>query len=139
MSEKINVSQNFSDRFFERTTKMENGCLAWNGGKNIMLPSGGYITPRRAAYLIKNKQMPEREIKLICHTPCCVATIHFVLGRIAKSGAKAHENRLTEKDKAEISKARLLLPPLSVKSLALKYQVSIGTIDRYDPLSKRKV
>ena len=136
-SNKINVSQDFIERFKARTTKMDNGCLAWNGGKNIRLPDGGYITPRRAAYLIKHKEMPTREIKLACHTQSCVEPKHFLEGRAAKTGTKSHEERLSETDKALIAKLRRQKNPVPVKELAAKFKVSVGTIDRYDPTSNR--
>lgn len=88
---RLEIPVSFRRRFRERCFPADNGCLIYRGGSTVRLPAElgadvEFVTPRRAAYIIEHAQVPDREVKLNCGTPGCVAVRHFAEGRLRRAG-----------------------------------------------------
>jgi hypothetical protein len=123
-NQKITVPQSFNDDFKSRCETMPNGCISYLGAHTVRIPSGvatdaRFVSPRRAAYLIDKKQMPTREIKLVCHTPTCVNPEHFIEGRLRNTDLTVIDSKLIKKIKSEKS---------SQREIAKKYKLSRNTV-----------
>lgn len=122
---KITVPQSFGDNFKSRCATMPNGCISYIGAHTVRLPADldlevRFVSPRRAAFLIENKQLPTNEIKLVCHTPTCVNPKHFIEGRARNMTAPTViDSKLVKKLKSE---------KISRREMAKKYKLSRNTV-----------
>lgn len=123
-NQKITVPQLFIENFKSRCEMMPNGCVSYLGAHTVRIPvdvatDTRFVSPRRAAYLIDKKQMPIREIKLVCHTPTCVNSEHFIEGRMRNTNLTVIDVKLTRKIKSEKT---------SQREIAKKYKLSRNTV-----------
>lgn len=115
-------------KFESHVSETDTDCRVWVGPKQLRV-GDVFLTPRRAAWFLKHGSMPAGEIKQKCMTKDCVYWRHLEEGAARNAGAKAAEERLDEKQIAEIvkkSKGGATIP-----ALADEYKVSVGTIHRH--------
>lgn len=124
MKNEINKAA-LKEKFDAHVASTDTDCRVWVGSKQIRVGEA-FLTPRRAAWLLKHGAMPEGEIKGKCMTKDCVYWKHLEEGSTRNSGAKVASERLSEKQIAEIK-----ISNDSITALAEKYEVSVGTIHRY--------
>lgn len=136
-NQKITIPQSFADDFKSRCETMPNGCISYLGAHTVRIPVDAeiavrFVSPRRAAYLIKHKQMPTREVKLVCHTPTCVNPKHFIEGRERREFSE--HTVLDGKKVAAIEKK--FAAGGGKKSLAREYGISMHTLLKILPPEK---
>lgn len=122
-SGEFRVGGSVTERFERLVVKTETDCLVWLGSGSFSLGDGKFVTPRKAAWLIKFNELPAQDVKLKCTTKNCVAWQHLRLGRLADSG----KHQVSEEIKQSI---RANPENLGPKLLAKKHQVGIGTVYR---------
>ncbi len=113
----------FRGRFLAKTTRpTDSDCLLWTGANSIRLEAGGYASPRQAAWIVEHDEKPAGEIRLRCANGKCVNVAHFEIAASRNSGRRIVSDDLKNIILFELKRGG------SVKHLAKKFEVSVGTV-----------
>ena len=148
--------QEYRDRFYAKTMKVDSGCIEWQGATNrrpsrgiaygqLKLPKQrGLITAHRLAYILRNGQIPDG--MFVCHkcdNPLCVNPDHLFSGTPKNnSDDMISKGRQVIPSRRGVKNGRAVLTPetvsairadradMSLMALANKYGVSKSQIHR---------